>query len=185
MNGTILFQDDFSSTLSGWGEQDSATGFSGYRDGQYVVTVNEPNYDIWGLNADQYSDVIVNVNVQVLQSANGTGSFGVMCRYVDKDNYYKLEVDEDGYFIIYKSLNGEFIALYDWDRISALANKPTINLTVSCIGNQFEMSVDDYLIASVYDEENSFLSGYIGLVGGVFDDPGIVVGFDNLTVYAP
>ncbi|OQX63382.1 MAG: hypothetical protein B5M51_05130 [Anaerolinea sp. 4484_236] len=183
--GEILFQDDFSSTMSGWGEQDTATGFSGYKDGQYIVEVNEPDYDIWGVNSEEYSDVIINADVQILQSANGTGGFGIMCRYVDIDNYYKLEIDEDGYFIIYKYLNGEFISLYDWDHLSSLENKASMNITASCIGNELKLLADDMLIASVYDEDSSFSRGYIGLVGGVFDDPGIIVAFDNLTVYAP
>ncbi len=184
-SGTILLQDDFSSTASGWGEQDTATGFSGYRDGQYVIEVNEPDYDLWGLNGDEYADVIVSVDVQVLRSANGTGGFGVMCRYVDNNNYYKLEVDEDGYFIIYKYLAGEFIALYDWDYLSSLENKPSMNITASCIGNELKLSVDNMLIATVYDADSSFSQGYIGLSAGVFDIPGISVAFDNLTVYAP
>jgi hypothetical protein len=45
------------------------------------------------------------------------------------------------------------------------------------------LAVDDMVIASVIDD--SFSQGYIGLVGGVFDDTGLIVGFDNLTVHAP
>ena len=183
-SGTLLFDDDFSDPNSGWSQQDTSTGFSGYRDGQYVVEVNEPNYDIWGnYDYEQFDDVIINVDATVLQSANGTGGYGVMCRYVNSDNYYKFEVDEDGYFIIYKYLSGEFVALYDWDSLSWLAGNSYAHLTVSCIGNELTLVVNDSLIASVTDD--SFSQGYIGLVGGVFDDTGLVVAFDNLTVHAP
>ena len=182
--GTLLLRDDFGSSSSGWSEQDTATGFSGYRNGQYVIEVHEPNYDIWSnYDVEQFSDVIMAVDVSLIQSANGTGGFGVMCRYVDNANYYKLEVDEDGYFIIYKYLAGEFISLYDWDTLSSLRNKTAWHLSASCIGNELSLAVDGVVIASVTDD--SFSRGYLGLVGGVFDDPGIVVSFDNLTVYAP
>jgi len=183
--GNIIAQDDFSSSNSGWSAQDTEAGSSGYKDGQYIIAVDEVNYDIWGNNNKEYTDIIIDVDVQVLQSANGTGGFGIMCRYIDNENYYKLEVDEDGYFIIYKYLNNEFVVLYDWDHLSSLENKKSLNLSASCIGNEFKLFVDDILLATAYDEDSSFSQGYIGLVGGVFDDPGVVVGFDNLIVYAP
>ena len=183
-SGTLLLQDDFANSSSGWSEQSTDTGSSGYQNGQYVIQVDQPNYDLWGnYDDEQFGDVIINVDVNVLQSANGTGGFGVMCRYVDNENYYKLEVDEDGYFIIYKYLGGENFALHDWDSLSWLEGQSSLRLTASCIGSQLTLTVNDSVIASVTDD--SFSQGHIGLAAGVFDDPGIVVGFDNLSVYSP
>ncbi len=184
-SGSMIYEDDFSSTASGWSEQDTSSGSSGYQNGQYVIEVKEPDYSVWGNNNTQYGDVIISADVQVLQSANGTGGFGIMCRYVDNNNYYQLEVDEDGYFIIYKYLDGEFIALYDWDNLSSLINKGALNVSASCIGNELTLSVDNQVIAQVVDADASFSQGYIGLAGGVFDVPGLIVGFDNLKVYSP
>ncbi|MCP4141169.1 MAG: trypsin-like peptidase domain-containing protein [Chloroflexi bacterium] len=183
--GSMIFEDDFSSASSGWSEQNTDSGSSGYQNGQYVIDVREANYSVWGNNDTQYSDVIVSADVQVLQSANGTGGMGIMCRYVDNNNYYQLEVDEDGYFIIYKYLNGEFIALYDWDNLSSLVNKGAMNISASCIGNELTLSVDNQIIARVVDSDASFSQGFVGLAGGVFDDPGLIIGFDNLKVYTP
>ena len=183
-SGTLLLQDDFANSSSGWSEQSTETGSSLYQNGQYVIQVNQPNYDLWGnYDNEQFGDVIINVDVSVLQSANGTGGYGVMCRYVDNENYYKLELDEDGYFIIYKYEGGEYFALYDWDRRSSLDGATATHLTASCIGSQLTLAVNDAVIASVNDD--SFSQGYIGLVAGVFDDPGVQIGFDNLTVHAP
>lgn len=183
-SGILLLQDDFENSYSGWSEQNTSTGYSEYREGQYVVQVNEPNYDLWGnYENEQFGDVIINVDVAVLQSANGTGGFGVMCRYVDNDNYYKLEVDEDGYFILYKYEAGEYFTLYDWDHRAWLQGLDSMHLTASCIRDELTLAVNDTVLASVTDD--SFDYGYIGLASDVFDDPGIRVGFDNLTVYAP
>lgn len=183
-SGTLLYQESFDDPNSGWSNQNTENGSSGYESSQYIIRVNSPNYDVWGnYDRQQFADVIINVDVAVLQSANGTGGYGVMCRYIDNENYYKLEIDEDGYFIIYKYLGGEFVALYDWDNLASLVGLTSARLTVSCIGNQLTLAVNDTVLASVTDD--SFSQGYIGLVGGVFDDPGIVVGFDNLTVHAP
>ena len=183
-SGTLLLQDDFANSSSGWTTQNTETGFSNYQNGQYVIGVDQPNYDLWSnYENQQFSDLIINVDVNIIRSASGTGGFGVMCRYIDSENYYKLEVDEDGYFIIYKYLGGEYYALHDWDSLSWLAGLSSLRLTASCVGNQLMLAVNDSVIASVTDD--SFSSGYIGLAGGVFDNPGIEVGFDNLTVYAP
>ena len=183
-SGTLLLQDDFANPGSGWSQQNTETGFSEYRNGQYVIQVNQPNYDLWtNYDNQQFGDVIINVDVSVLQSANGTGGYGVLCRYVDNENYYKLELDEDGYFIIYKYVGGEYFALYDWDSRSSLVGATATHLTASCIGNQLTLAVNDAVIASVNDD--SFSQGYIGLAAGVFDDPGVQIGFDNLTVHAP
>ncbi len=182
--GSLIFEDNFSSSASGWSTQDTVTGSSDYRDGQYVIEVNEPNYDVWSnYDREEFTDTIIGVDVNIIQSANGAGGVGIMCRYVDNNNYYKLEVDEDGYYTIYKYLDGEFMVLYDWERLSSLENKSSWRLTAACIGNELTLLVDDVVVASVTDD--SFTQGYIGLVGGVFDDPGIIVGFDNLTVHAP
>ena len=184
VGGTLLLQDDFSNPSSGWSAQNTETGFSDYQDGQYIIQVSQPNYAIWGnYENETYTDTIINVDVQVLQSANGTGGFGVMCRYTDNENYYLFEVDEDGYYIIYKYLNDEYVALYNWDNLDALKNRNAMTITVSCIGNELTLAVDGQIIASVID--TSFSQGYIGLTSDTFDDVGIRVGFDNLTVYAP
>ncbi len=183
-SGTLLLQDDFSSSSSGWSEQNTATGITEYRNGQFYIEVNQPNYDIWShYDNEQYSDIIMSVDVNVIQSANSTGGFGILCRYTDNDNFYKLEVDEDGYFIIYKYVAGEYFALYDWDSLAWLEGQSSLKMTASCVGSQLTLAVNDSVIASVTDD--SFSSGYIGLAGGIFDDPGIAVSFDNLTVYAP
>ncbi len=184
VGGTLLYQDDFSNPSSGWSEYSSDAGYTRYQDGQYLIEVNQPDYSIWGnYDNDTYTDTIINVDVQVLQSANGTGGFGVMCRYTDNENYYQLEVDEDGYFIIYKYLSGEFVALHNWDSLDALKNRNAMTITASCIGSELTLAVDNQVIASVTD--SSFSQGYIGLTSGTFDDVGIRVGFDNLTVHAP
>ena len=182
--GEIILEDDFSSDLSGWTETDSELGFAGYKNGKYIIQVDKKETFLIGINDTLYTDIIINVDVELLQSTKDeTGTFGLICRYIDVENFYKFEINEDGFFTIYKFLEGDFYSLYNWEYLPELEGDKFMNVTMACMGETLLLFVEDRAIAAIQD--SSFDKGYIGLAADVINETGIIVSFDNLTVYAP
>ena len=57
------------------------------------------------------------------------------------------------------------------------------HIQATCQGSRLALSVNGEFIAEAYDP--TFASGDIGLIVGSFDQPGVDVWFDNLSVKNP
>ena len=179
----ILFSDDFSTT-GVWPDEVLSTGSVGYSsDGYYFIQVDDANQVIWSVPEGTYEDVLVQVDLSVIQGS-GESEYGIVCRMVDGENYYTLEISEDGYFSIWKQQYGEWTALYDWTATGdAYSSDQSATLYAGCIGDELTVAVNDTVLASVTD--TSFSSGQVGLFVGTFDNPGAAIGFDNFIIYGP
>jgi S1-C subfamily serine protease len=182
--GSVLLEDDFSSTNSGWPhDAGSGTGSALYVNGEYQITVEPTDYFIWATPELFESDVIMSVDARLVRSV-GDADFGFLCRYQDNDNFYGLEITEDGYFAIWRYLNGEYSALVDWEYSSAIPSGGGVRtLTAACVGNTLALAVNGTLLAETQD--NALTFGDIGLVAGTYENGGVVVAFDNLYITAP
>ncbi len=179
---TILYSDDFSDPSSGWDIDTWDDGAVDYVDGEYHVTVNTPNWLVWSYLGDDYDNIIINADTRVV-SATGKGDYGLICRYVDENNFYAFEVSEDGYFIIWKQMDGEMITLYDWETSDAIPSNGKMTINAGCIGNHLIMGVNDALLADITDD--SFSTGKVGIIVGTLEETGLTVGYDNFVVIKP
>ena len=178
----VLYQDDFSDPGSGWeviSDSDSAVG---YANGAYQVSVFQPKYLTWSYLEPAYDDTVLRVDAKVTK-ATRAGDYGLICRRQDAENFYGFEVSEDGYFVIYKYVAGEYTALHDWEASDAIPSGKTVQLTVSCVGDQLSLAVGGTVLAAVTD--SSFSSGNVGLIAGTMDTPGLTVAFDNFAILKP
>lgn len=181
--GSVVFQDDFSDPDSGWDVGGDDTSDRRYRNGKYEIEVIPDNYFVWSNPGRLFEDVIVTVSSQPEQ-ATGEGDFGVLCRYQDEENFYALEISEDGYFSIWKSENGEFITLVDWEYTRHIpVDGSPVALTVACIGDRLTLLADGVLLAEASD--SSFSSGDVGLIAGTWGQGGLVIAFDDFKVQEP
>lgn len=181
-SGNVLFQDDFSDPGSGWDDQHWDDGSSNYVNGEYWITVLPERYFVWGNPYRDFDDVIVSVDARV-ETPTGVGDFGVLCRYQDSDNFYALEVSEDGYFSIWKEVNGEVIGLYEWDYYNIIPQGQVSRISAVCAGDELTLALNNRVLVSVQD--SSFRSGDVGLIAGTFETGGIIVAFDNFEVQQP
>lgn len=176
---TVIF-DDFSNPASGWVE-DSDTDWSLYYEGgRYFFAVNPSEFYVNSYLLNDYSNIEVSVNVNIEQAAHD-GDIGILCRYVDGDNYYAMEVSEDGYYSIWKRINGEVTYLIEWTS-SALVpiDSSSFLLHASCDGSQLAVGINNELLGSVTDTD--LTTGRIGLTAGTWQNGGLVVSFDNIEV---
>jgi S1-C subfamily serine protease len=182
MSGEILYTDDFASPYSGWDTGGDELTRRYYQDGEYFIQISPDNYYGWAHPGEDFSDVVITVDVRSERS-DGTGDFGVLCRYQDEDNFYALEVSEDGYFAIWKAEAGEFSDLVPWSFSSDIPVQAPVSLVAACVGDQLSLAIDDVLLASVSDDTHAH--GDIGLIAGTWEQGDLVIGFDNYVVRGP
>ena len=185
-DSNILFQDDFSSTSSGWKDlYEDETGMVNYDQGGFRILVLEANFDYWA-NADQnFSDTVIEVDATKIGGPDDN-DFGVICRYSDSDNFYFLILASDGFYGIGKYTNGEQSligsdSLNQTDKINT--GDASNRIRAECVGNSLRLSVNGSLLHEVNDSDHR--SGDVGLMAGTFDTPGTDILFDNFVVRRP
>jgi S1-C subfamily serine protease len=177
--GQVLFTDDFSDTSTGWDWTGSDSSIR-YGNGGLEFHIQKPQLLTWSTTIGEYSDVIVEVDASVLQAA-GDGDFGLICRYVDGDNFYAMEVSEDGYYAIWKYSAGDQVPIVNWEPTQLVDTSRQMKVTAACVGDRLSLYLDGQLLAEVQD--NDFSSGDAGMIIGTYEYAPITIGFDNLVVY--
>jgi hypothetical protein len=182
--GSDFFYDDFSDECSGWEINESPATAYGYRDEAFFFELRETDLIALSNPGLNLSDVEIDVRT-VQTSSAGDNSWGVVCRYLDVDNYYGFEISDDQYFTIYAFLNGEYLPLHEWTQLSSIASGDGANnrLSASCVGDTLGISLHGQEITSVTD--NRLTAGDIGLTASTYDGAGAAIQFDDLRVLTP
>ncbi len=186
----ILFQDDFSSTSSGWDQVrdvPDAPGMTDYDQDGYRIQVLESDTNYWanpGLSG--LGDVSITVDAKKIGGLDDN-DLGIQCRYVDLDNFYYFLASSDGYYGITKVVDGsqELIGqdqLLPTDAIKTEADAVN-TLRADCVGSSLTFYINGTQIASVQD--TTFTTGDVGLMAGTFDTAGTDILFDNFVVRKP
>lgn len=181
-SGEILFEDDFSDPNSGWIVYHDDEFSADYQNGEFLIDVKPENSTNSGIYDQYFGDVVVSVDARI-DMATGVGDYGIICRFQDNDNFYALEISEDGYFSIWMLQSGDFSYLYEWEYFYTIPAGQTANITAACVGDMLSLAVNNVLLVEVTD--SSFASGDVGLVAGTFETGGISVAFDNIVVQSP
>ncbi len=151
--------------------------------GRYYMEVMPTESYSLSVQSGAIEDVILNVDVNIEQPSH-QGDVGLLCRYIDADNYYALEVSEDGYFSIWKMVDGEFSELVKWTSSALIpTDSEPFALNASCEGAQLSLGINGDLLATTTDTD--LASGRVGLFAGTLDNGGLVVSFDNFEVLGP
>jgi hypothetical protein len=183
--GALLFQDGFSDPSSGWDRVRSPEGMTDYEYDRYRIVVNAPNADYWSNPGLFFEDV--QIDVDALKNAGpDDNEFGVLCRYQNTENFYFLIISSDGYYGIGIVEKGRQRLLEPPQMYHSEAINPgdAVNhIQAVCQGSRLALFVNGEFIAETYDA--TFSSGDIGLIVGSFDESGVDVIFDNLSVKLP
>jgi S1-C subfamily serine protease len=180
--GIVIYEDDFSDESTGWPKNSNSDGSYFYDESRYYIQVKSANYFQPIYSGEQLSDVILRINAQVEQTSE-TGDFGVICRYDNNDSLYIFEITQDGYYGIFKMINGEWYPLIDYIYSDMMVNLKNASFYAACIGNTLTFAVNGKLLGEVTDE--SLQDGDYGFFAGTFDNGGNTVSFDNIVVTRP
>lgn len=182
-SGSVIFQDDFSNSRSGWYVGEDEDSYLNYQDGEYLIGVVPRNFIVNTWLGRSETDVVISVDAYPYKPT-GMGGFGVLCRFQkDTGDYYGLEITEDGYSSIWRYENGEYTFLSYWALSSAIPSGGAGRITAACVGEHLLLAVDNMLVAEAFDA--SWASGDIGLFAETFDAGGFVAAFDNYVVQRP
>jgi hypothetical protein len=180
---TLLFSDEFDDPQAfTWDFFNSETGQVTVSNGKLVLSMSIDNTFYW-TNTDRFNirDVMVEVEATLL-SGSKANTHGIVCRFVDDDNFYGLAIGNSGDIEIIKSEAGVNTFLFQENNPSLI--KPGENeITATCIGDELSLYVNNKLAGSVKD--TTFASGDVGVIISTFDEPQVTIGFDDFEVYLP
>lgn len=184
--GTLLATEDFSVTPNGWGSMGRTGGEIAFEYQGLTIKVNTPNFMFWSVNGSKFTDTRIEADAVLLEGPSND-NFGVICRFVDNENFYAFVISHDGYYGIFKFMDGVIsmgnetsnLEYSDVIRKGGVVN----HITATCQGEILSLSVNDTLLSQIQD--SSFSEGQVGLIASAYSDPGVKVLFDNLEIYQP
>jgi len=185
--GELQWTDDFSDPESGWQAESDASAEVGYHTGVMRIFVKSPNRLAWASAGRDFSDFRLAVEATQVAGPDDN-EYGVLVRMQDLDHFYRFSISGDGYYLISKYDEGEWVALSDdWksptDPDAIQLGTATNRLEVICQGATMTFSVNGVQLEQVRD--TGYSKGDIGLYAGSFFEPGVEVHFDNVRVDAP
>jgi hypothetical protein len=183
-----LFQDDFDNPRSGWGVEQGERFERGYEDSEYFIQLHEPNWFAWAHPGKQFDDVSVEVDVY-LASGSQDSHFGVLCRYVDRYNFYYLAISADGYYAIFRRVDGGVLEVLTGDG-AGMTYSPAVRtdgqtnrVLVVCQADELALHVNGELLETVID--STYPSGDVGIGAGSGAQGDVRIQFDNFLVTKP
>jgi S1-C subfamily serine protease len=180
--GQTVLNEDFSDNNLGWDESATTETSTYVSDGRLFLQVKPAQFSLWIPDPElrDFGNIEIKVDVNIEQRALDS-DIGVLCRYVDADNHYALEVSEDGYYTIWKRVNGEVTYIVEWAASDLIPTdgSPFV-LNASCDGAQLSVGINGNLLATGTDTD--FSSGSVGMIAGTWENPNLVVSFDNFEV---
>lgn len=183
--GGVLLRDDFEDPGSGWGEAEEGEFARGYDDGEYFFEMCEPNWLTWVPSEGRFTDVAVQVDAY-LASGSPEAHYGVLCRYVDGENFYYFAVSADGYYAIFRRVDGEDLQVLTGDGVGMMPSSEIVvdgqinRIRAVCEGEALSLHVNGELLEETSDDSHA--RGGVGLAVGSGPEGDARVHFDDLVV---
>jgi hypothetical protein len=182
---SVLFQDDFSDTGSGWDRTTTENGVTDYLDGGYHIAVTPEYYSLWANPGRDFTDVSVEVVGHKIGGVDDN-EYGVICRYVDTGNFYAASISSDGFYGIIRLVDGnfEYVGMDSMQTSDAINQGSDSNhIRFDCVGSTLTLYVNSTQVATATDSTHT--SGDVGLYAGTFGTANIDIMFDVFVVHQP
>lgn len=183
-SGAVLFQDDFSSQVTGWDRMLVPEGVMDYDSGGYRILVNALQTNFWTTPSKNFADVRMEVDTGKLAGPD-ENRVGLLCRFNGTD-YYFFIMTSDGFYGmgLFKDGVARLIGQNEMLSSENINKGLAINhLRGDCIGNTLTFYVNGFQIAQAQD--STLTSGDVGMLAGTFSTPGVDIVFDNFVVLQP
>jgi hypothetical protein len=179
----LILHDDFEALIL-WSEFINDYGYGNYFGGGYRINVTAANQAIWVVQGEDIQDSITEIST-ALMGGSKDNFFGVICRYVDDDNFVMLTISSDGYFAIRKKTSdGEvkFLSTESFLYSAVIREGNQWNkITSDCNHEKLRLYVNNQLVLETVDPFP--VKGKTGLIVGNLNDISTEILFDNLYVY--
>jgi hypothetical protein len=182
----LIYSDDFSNPASGWKRSSTEASAFSYRDGRYYIDVLVPDKVVSAYipTGQNFGDFIVEVEAYIDEFPDD-GEYGLDIRDVkDTGDFYRLVLSGERSFTFFKYIDNNWTSLTEWTKSSAIKASPGKNMIkISALGDTFTFYVNGKKLGDCID--NSLLHGEISLFAETRENSTVIVGFDNLKVWAP
>ena len=178
----LPFAEDFSTANNGWKTASEDAIKIGLQDGALHFTIDDLDTIAWSTPKDKhFGDFVLDVDATQVAGPNDN-TYGVIFRYQDDRNFYRLDISGDGYFAVFKRKNGTWSKVQDYVETAAVKQgNATNHLQVLAKGDQFTFNVNGQTVKTFSDSD--FPQGSVGVTAGtLFDNAGVHIAFDNLKV---
>lgn len=180
-----LFRDDFTNPKSGWDVRHDKDAITDYGNAEFVIFVGKTKATLWSKPNQNLTDVIIEVDTRETAGPDDN-LYGIICRYQNPSNFYRLVISGNGYAGIVKRANGVVKVLSGPSLVRSPAVKQghaSNHLKAVCQGTQLKLFVNDILVAEAQDAD--FASGDVGLLASASKHPGVEIRFSHFVVQKP
>jgi len=183
----VLYQDDFAADTGNWLLESDLDASASYAEGRLHQHVAAPNLIAWAELVDrQFTDFVLEVDATQVAGPDDN-SYGVVFRLRGPSAYYRFDVTGDGYYTFIRrdeADGGRWTEIIDWTESLAIHRGASTNrIKIVAQGSHFGFYVNEQQVAEA--EDGTYPSGAIGLDAGSFDEAGVQIAFDNLTIRQP
>lgn len=183
--GSVLFQDDFTRTTSGWDRYKDEAYSANYVDGAYQINISAPNTQAWARPHLEFNDVRIEV-MATKTGGSDDNMFGVICRYQDAQNFYFFLLSSDGYtgIGVYRGGKERLISADALHPSSQIQTGDSSNhIRADCIGTQLALYINGALATKA--SISNAPPGDVGLIAGAYENADVEIRFDQLSVIKP
>ena len=181
--GEPVFSDDFSDNDSGLPEVEEDEYEIGYVDGEYHINLLQEGQGKWMWYPDQeFDDFAVQVQARRVEGSD-EGDYGLIIRVgPGGEEFYNFAISAGGYYNIYRHDSDGWTELVGFTQDRAILGDGEWDLLrVEAEGPTMSFLVNGEPLATVEDAD--LASGTIGFYAASYEDPEMLVAFDNLTVW--
>lgn len=180
---SLVYEDDFSDSFGGWDDAFDTYTRKVYGNNRYQIEVTTSNLVAWGLANRDVADFEIEVEARQ-EDGDPSASYGLLFRFQDRENFYRFDVSGDGFFLLSKFINGQWVTLVDWTESEFINPGNAGNLLkVTAFGPSISIWANGQQLAAVTDD--SLDHGNFGLFVGTFAEPFTWVSYDNLKLWTP
>jgi hypothetical protein len=180
---SLPFRDGFDDPNSGWTKVDTQQLHIAYQNSALHFTIDALDSTAWAVAGKNAGDFILDVDATQIEGPDDN-HYGVIVRYADDKNFYRLDVSGDGFYSVSRYQDGTWVKplLIDWTASAAINQGATTNhLRVIAEGSTLTLVVNGTPVGQVANVD--IPAGDIGLTAGTFfNQAGVHVAFDNLEV---
>jgi hypothetical protein len=180
--GNILYQDQFDTLDSTWGDYENYKA----EDGKLVIKP-PAGYNTSTINTSSlYDDVDVCIDMTVPPPVKDGNCGSVIFWAVDFDNYYSFQVSTDGQAAFWRRQRGRWLNQVSWQDAKGVNKDADVvnELRVVTSGKTAKLFINDELFKEVKGQPPTGGSE-IGLLACSPNDVSAAVQFDNLVVAEP
>jgi hypothetical protein len=179
-----LFSDDFSQDNGLWEVFTEENASAQIINGQLSLSVAAPDSVVVSVLALTVTDFDLTLTA-TFNAGDPANSYGLIFRYLDNANFYRLDLTGDGLRSISRRAQEQWVALTDLQANPAIQTGPGASNTIRLTGQAdlFTVYANNTLLGSVSD--NNLPAGRLGVCASTFDDPTMQVSFDAINITKP